>query len=414
MTVEDCLESLVSFSEPRFDLDPRHVNVLHSLSTQIAKGTALTDRQHSMLKRILSEYKDQFAQREIDLDQCVDNLRTPLRSIDRSKYITIVDNEIKIRFPFNKKTICAIHDLKYLLGEDHYRHKNGTHEHFFTYNERCLYFVVNRFLNNEFEIDESVLNNYKVLETMFNQQHLYMPGIYDFKIQNCSDTAVKYMVNELGEPDKDNLALYQDRSMLYGLHHLDELAVNRSLASYSILARGIAKRKNPNVHINCEKWHFEWVLSALLELDRLPLLIVLDNKLESFRYDADVMQMKDTFMTQLLHTHKCVKNIVEPHEISASELLEAQQDFDRYSDYVKSNGLNNPVTKDTKIIYTTMERALAGFVDVKWNYLTVIYDQGCSRRAYALKSRVKHSDLSVYYDTSSPFLIGHTTSVGSD
>lgn len=406
MTIEDCLEAIVSFVPPRFDIDSRDVRVLHSLSTQIAKGTALTDRQHVMLKRILSGYKNQFAERDIDLDECVDNLRLPLRVIDRSKYVTIAESEIKIRFPFNKKTIVIIDKLKEQLGEHHYRHERGTHEHFFTNNERCLYFVVSRFLDKEFKIDQELLNNYDILKSMMENQEQYLPGIYDFEIKNCSPAAVEYMMNDLGKPDKDNLALYQDRSMMYGLEHLDQLAVNRSLVEYSVLAQKIAKRQAPNVFVNNEKWNVQSLISALVELDRFPLLVVLDKKKEtSFEPSYGFVSGRDYSLTELMNIHSQLENLVSSSEMSAIELIQDPRNCAEFEDYVKRKNLDNPITENTKVIYTTMQLALNGFVSFDWNYSAVIFTQGCAHRAYAVKTRMKQSDLIIYHDTTFPLLM---------
>jgi len=93
-------------------VEDKNKQILESIERQCAKGTALTDRQYNLCKTILSSV---FPEMPTDILS-----KQPLRTIDRSKYIKIVDTEdvysnmvyessksdwkwIKVRFPFSKK-----------------------------------------------------------------------------------------------------------------------------------------------------------------------------------------------------------------------------------------------------------------------------------------------------------------------
>jgi len=64
--------------------------ILNSISKQCKKGIALTDRQYELVKNKMLDQKNLFKDRDIDLENSFEP-RLPIRQIDRSKYICIVD-----------------------------------------------------------------------------------------------------------------------------------------------------------------------------------------------------------------------------------------------------------------------------------------------------------------------------------
>ena len=143
-TVEDYLELLVGLkNSSMFKIESSDISILQSIGRQVFRGTALTDRQYSLVKEKLLKYKDQFDNNsnfEVELE----NLRMPLREIDRSKYIKVCDYDnpfpntpyhlhksdrkwIKVRFPFSKKLIVELDKIE-KVGD--YHHTKGSHEHY--------------------------------------------------------------------------------------------------------------------------------------------------------------------------------------------------------------------------------------------------------------------------------------------
>ena len=69
-----------------------------------------------MKKLLVEYYVDQFTAHDIDLHEAVEKLRSPLREIDSSHWIKFQEVKgetmIAIRFPFNKKVIRHVEELK--------------------------------------------------------------------------------------------------------------------------------------------------------------------------------------------------------------------------------------------------------------------------------------------------------------
>ena len=113
-TCEDCLSFIISINK----LDKSDVNILKSINKQITtKKVAMTDRQYALVKGKLLNYKRTFQEHGIDIN-AVNELKFPLREIDRSHWIKILkykdEDVLGIRFPFNKKVIDRIEDLRRL------------------------------------------------------------------------------------------------------------------------------------------------------------------------------------------------------------------------------------------------------------------------------------------------------------
>ena len=101
INLEDCLEHLAGLRESpvEFTIEKTDHTIMTSIARQTFRGVALTDRQSALMYEKLQSYRDQFVNLDWDFDYAVNQLRQPLRHIDRSKYIKLADNEIKIRFP---------------------------------------------------------------------------------------------------------------------------------------------------------------------------------------------------------------------------------------------------------------------------------------------------------------------------
>ena len=129
--IEDYLHYLVG----EIGVDFSDEKILHSINKQVnTKGLALTDRQYDFVYNKILNYKTKIEEFGKTLPQEKLKTRTPLRTIDRSKYIKVVNIDnvkwIEIRFPFNKKTILDIEKIKprgnYI---DQYKHEKSSHIH---------------------------------------------------------------------------------------------------------------------------------------------------------------------------------------------------------------------------------------------------------------------------------------------
>lgn len=84
--------------------------IVNSMAQQIEDQLGFTDRQALLAHKIVIKYRKQWASNDYDVSDQVDNalFRLPIRTIDRTNSISIVDNQIQIKFPYDQNLISVI------------------------------------------------------------------------------------------------------------------------------------------------------------------------------------------------------------------------------------------------------------------------------------------------------------------
>ena len=297
--------------------------IYFSIYKQTVRGLGLTDRQYALVVKKLSEY----------FDHAVDNLPTklPLRNIDRSKYIKLVDTVdvfgqdkvyesykqkwkwIKVRFPFSKKDIVKIDSIT--VPQQEYVHSKGSHEHYYKFNGKNLHKIINALQNRNFEIQKELLEYYSKVEKIINSEFNV--------IEKCLPDDVKKYLSTLTDLQK------ADRGLRYGYKlktHMKNTIVEK-----------IAFREEPEVCLNPETYKLDEIVNIFNQLDRFPLLVLID---------------EDNCYTQLKQIHSEFSKLVPNNKQSVMFRADSKDQINyKLNEYVKDNNLNNWVDKNTKIVY---------------------------------------------------------------
>jgi len=416
-TVEDCLEIMTGLSDilisPPFVLQQRDRNIISNIAMKTFKGTGLTDKQLAVVKKILiTNYAQDFLDRGIDLTASLEQLRGPLRELDRSTFIKIksVKNipELKqtynqgnfhmehkvivVRFPFNLSYARVINDIKKKYRYDD-RYFNFDNQYLFPYEEKYVYHLVNKFKEKIKDIDPVLISVYEKLSEINQHPEQYVPGIYNYQICNVPQTFIDILHNKFGEPSKENLYLYKDRQQALSLEHMDNLAVEQSLSNLDILTKKIAARKTFIVNINRNKWTLDQVLNSLIELQRFPLLVILNEKTAADDYHEIHTKLKNLFyndqMTVMFRLpNQGIKNI-------------------EFNQMISENGTNKPVDKNTKIVYINNRRVPKPLIKSDWCAESVI-NLRSEREHNQVQNFLQQCDLIVQYDSEeSPWNMWH-------
>ena len=351
-SIEDCLEIITGLQQHnlKFEIDSSDSTIINSIARQVFKGTALTDRQYNLMKEKLSKYKEQFEEQEvIGFDLALSKLRNPLRSIDRSKYIKIVNtddvniayetfskelNWIKIRFPFNKKTIVILDRLAF-KHKKHYIHHRGSHEHFFVLNERTTYDIVKAFKDKSFDIDKEILEHYKKIDVIKRLPEENLSCIIDGKLFNTSED----LKNKL------NLEKLIDRKRRHGIVSFE----NKKGCG---LKSEIIYRDTSEVLVKPSQYNLQNVAEVIYNLDRFPLLVILDEQ----NCEEQIFEIWQEF-----------KNIVSS---SQQSVLFRQEGISEFNKFVKNKKLNNWVDKNTKIVYINSNKLPKVLINAEWKPIT--------------------------------------------
>jgi len=291
--------------------------IYFSIYKQITRGVGITDRQYALVLKKIQEYMD------------VDDLptRTPLRSIDRSKYITIIDNIedtvyesykdnwkwIKVRFPFSKKDIAKVDSIG--ISHNEYYHKKGSHEHYYKFTSKNVYKIINVLKNRNFKIEDTLFEYYEKINDVVNVKF----DVYE----NCIPDTVKKELSELS-----NLQ-HADRGLRYGY--------NTPPTDSDTITNIIAYRQDIEVCLDPKKYKVQDIIETVNLLDRFPLLVLID---------------EDTSYIQLKQIHSEVSKIIDNKHQSVLFRIDSKDTNNApVNDYIKDNHLNNWVDNETKVVY---------------------------------------------------------------
>ena len=348
-TIDDLLEFLAGFKGPyKIDIEKADATIMYSIARQVFKGVALTDRQFALMQEKLLNYRTQFVSHNIDFDNAINNTRYPLRQIDRSKYIKIVDTIeqtsdkgpfIKIRFPFKKSDIMLINEISSI---DNYFHSKGSHEHFFLLNEKNVYNIVDRFKDKEFNIDEELLDYYKKIVGIIERKKDFICGIYDNELLNLNPKVKDIALKEIGEFNNSTKILYIDRKLRYGINHVDDLPNNT-------LTDKIAFRSNAFYQSKPDNEPISDLLKAMWDLQRLPMLVILESSNPEEQIYSILNYYRDILPTE------------------SQSVLFRQDGESEFNQLIKDRKLNNWVDKDTKIVYISNDKLPKLMLNTDWS-----------------------------------------------
>ena len=174
-TCEDCLSFLVKSGK----MESIDRTILRSIDRQLSRETAMTDRQFAVVKQKLLTYGRLWTEHNIDIRKHVNVLKYPLREIDRSHWIKLLEYNgeevIGIRFPFNKKVIDRIEELRRLDTHNQKSHYYKDNVHCFPLTPKNIFEIVeiaNRF-STKFAVQDDIINIYNQLLEYENNRNWF-------------------------------------------------------------------------------------------------------------------------------------------------------------------------------------------------------------------------------------------------
>lgn len=359
------VEQLIELITKQEHINATDMFLFNSLKRQLDKKLALSQKQHELVKSKLQNYKELFLFLGIDdLELSLDTLQFPLRLVNKDKIIRIIDSDnihnkkyIEIKFPFNKKEINIVNSLKVIMKNKHsyYKQKNS---HFFLYDECSAYNIVDAFAGRNFTVENELINTYEKIKFIKNNEHLYVPGIYNDQLKNVHKATEHAIKDELGEFSKENSIKFLDRKLRFGLEKIEfSDAVATCIESHSPSALKIASRKGMDYLSKPDEEKLDDLLHAIVELDRFPLLVILSDQISS-----------SVVYEQLTSVHKFFSSLIENEKQSVLFRLNNTDDSiaKQFNLYIKDNKLNNWVDNETKIVYINYDKLPKLLLKEKW------------------------------------------------
>jgi hypothetical protein len=214
--------NLFNYQPSPISLARYDINVIDSLSQQtMLVKNAYTDKQSQLAVRIITKYRRQLAALPqpvfLPEDTASFKFRLGVRVVDRTKSITVDNNEIIVRFPFDTKLI-DIMKTQVREGQGHAQWDTDRKVWCLGLTEYMVNWVMFFAQTNDFAVSDELQQMYQsILDCEQNPYRieLVLDGI-ELKITNATDSLIEYINEHIGGMGYDNLLKLIDAAPTLG------------------------------------------------------------------------------------------------------------------------------------------------------------------------------------------------------
>ncbi len=229
--IEDYIEILAGYISIKgkpmtFSLARYDVQIVANLAEQTNRGVGYTDKQALLAHKLVVKYKRQFAKYDIDIGIHEDNghFRLPIRYVDRSKSIKIVDGQVYLRFPYESKMIDEIKDSgKNIPGQ--MKFDRDQKAWIMSVTEPRLLWLRSIADKYQFEVDPTIDDLIEQVKEIKQGDYRIVLEKTDtgLVIRNGEPSLIEYIENNLNGFNDDNLVNLVDHSNILGYCISDDI-----------------------------------------------------------------------------------------------------------------------------------------------------------------------------------------------
>ena len=251
------------------NIPTRDSKILKSLGRVISSPGFITENQGRLLIKILNENLDKLG---IFSNEVENLIKSPVwsktfRAVDKTKKISLANDEpgIIIEFAFSSSLRKLMNGIWKEL--DGLSQTNSGKIYRTDLTEKNIVKVIETFKPHNFEIDEKIEDFYNTIKSWSKNE-----VENQFLLTNISHSNFqKAITQDLGLTTELDENIIKDRSRRY------QFLVNETEKIPENLTGKIAFRRSSKIWINRSETCLDEIFSSLLELKRLPVLVIFDN-----------------------------------------------------------------------------------------------------------------------------------------
>jgi hypothetical protein len=355
--IDDLLEKIVQSAEPNFGkiLPARDFATLTSLLKACQSEIYITKRQANLILKIFNKHLEKIPNFQNEIQGFTISpkyARTFRELVDVKKVYIDKDSDAEIHLVVecsyilenfkNFKKFYKSLDTAYMSASGKKLAIKFTEENIV----RCYDF----FFSLDFQFDEIIVSYYKTIKS-------WDPVDFVDKFSITGDNNQYYinqLENELGKISAIPPLLLQDRSLRY--QYFYNLPQNYE----KTLLNRIANRKTSKIYIDQKAFSLQEVIECLVELQRLPLMVVFGNDNETA-----ILNDMENFV-------KIVKNYENFKDVGFYFRLENTEVGKKVNGLIKDNNFNTYLTNDTKIVGIQNNKIPKFFMKNTWQPKSVL------------------------------------------
>ena len=377
-TIEDALEILAGTTTRAVNIrvDLGEINLIRSLGRQVARGTALTDRQFELATKKLEKYRKGLEQNSVDVTELLTlkPLRMPLRQLDRTQSISFImghdkKTKLSIKFVFSKKFAAVWSDLQDQLTVSIHEQKG---EKQLAVNEQDLYLIVNTLQPMGFTVSADVLDIYQKIEEIYVNPDNFAPhvDIVDdaLVLKNINSRCKTYLDKEFTDLKDSDFLVFLERVKNCGIYHKTDRIIEKiTEISPNRLIKDIMVSEETRFRLNPEEHTTSSLFDILDTLNQWPVLVIVDET-------KDAISQVKTLCTALLDR-------VDTREVTVFFRLEnGNTEHEEFNQFVADNHLNNYIDSNTKVVFVSKNRIPKPLFNADWKprtaLVTASYEHG--------------------------------------
>lgn len=327
-------------------LSNRDSNILKSFSSRLTSKQYITENQSRLLLKIL---KDNNNILKID-DTILNNpvWKHPFRMLENVKKVYVDSEHIVIEctdFKYLKKEVAK---LQSKIEGSLYLESSKISQAALT--EANIVILVEEFSQRNFEISDQLQSYYDIIKSWKVEDY-----VNQYRINTITQSNFQKQISEdLGIDTPLTKTLIADRSRRFQYYISDQ-------PEGSSLTEQIAYRDNQKVWVDKAVYSFNDILSSLLELKRLPILLVF-NPNESKKIIEEV-----TSISESLKNHNITDKIGFYFRLPNTDPIGKQ-----YNQIIADNNYNSFLTSDTQVVGIQSTKIPKFFINNEWKPMSVV------------------------------------------
>ena len=370
-TIDNLLLKIVNNPSPTIEeqLSSKDSAILRSLASAVNAHHFITENQSRLLMKILKINQDKIANFKDDIESA---LTAPLwsrrfRQIDQIRKLYIFPTAdgmpvLAIEFTFSNAIRKLVHGLNKNI--ETLIQVNPGKLYYADLTEKNIVTLVDALSKHNFQIDEKVQNHYNIIKSWSEDEIKNQFLITSITNPNFQ----KHITADLGVATPIDKHIINDRKIRYQYFAGNDEKPGENLTEL------LANRTRAKVWVDSNAYSLDQVIESLIELKRLPLLLVFDS------YDAN------TQYADLEKISKILDNLEITEDVGIYFRLPNTLIGKQFNDLISQRKYNSQLDASTKIVGVTSGKIPKFFISNDWKPMSVV----------AINAPLRHSKTAVY------------------
>jgi phage anti-repressor protein len=346
----------------------KEIKILKSLAGILHTNLFFTENQGRLLHRIFEDHKDGLSRVNSDL---ITNLKTPewsrsFRILEQVKKLylgkdTSDESTIIIEFSYNGQIRKIVNELHNTIPDSRCIAHQKTWSVPLT--EKNTVTVIDALKSFNFEISEILQNHYNTIKSWNFDEVKDRFFIEDMSENNL----IRELADEIGEIQDIDYDVISDRRLRFNYFTKTRKNSENSLKNL------IINRSSSHLWIDSSQFSLEDVIAELLNLNRAPMLFVLEGSIQKTAIDG------------LRKLEKSLKNLGITNDVGIHFRLDSTNGKE-FNAIISENQYNAKLTQSSKFVGVSQQKLPKFFLKNPWCPMSVI----------SIDTKLRHSKTAVY------------------